>query len=102
MIDIPAKLQRLIIERARNRCEYCRLSQAGQEAAFHIDHITPVAASRGATEDSLALAVCPVRSAREHGRWQPIRKRERALHFSILAGTPGKLIFVGKMCVLRD
>ena len=27
--------------RALGRCEYCQLSQAGQEATFHIDHVMP-------------------------------------------------------------
>jgi hypothetical protein len=31
-----------VIEKANCRCEYCGLSQAGQEATFHIDHIIPV------------------------------------------------------------
>ncbi|MHC5594591.1 MAG: HNH endonuclease [Nostoc sp.] len=35
---------RLVIQRAAERCEYCNLSQAGEAATFHIDHITPVVA----------------------------------------------------------
>lgn len=38
----PARLRRLVIRRSGDRCEYCHLSQAGQEASFHIDHVTPV------------------------------------------------------------
>jgi hypothetical protein len=53
---IPAALRRLVIQRAGNRCEYCGLSQAGQEATFHIDHVIPVAAGGGTVEDNLALA----------------------------------------------
>jgi hypothetical protein len=45
-----------VIRRAKNRCEYCGLSQAGQEATFHIDHIIPVAAGGTTTADNLALA----------------------------------------------
>ncbi|MCE7989366.1 MAG: hypothetical protein DYG89_50070 [Caldilinea sp. CFX5] len=40
---IPASLRRAVIERAANRCEYCKLAQAGQEATFHIDHVIPIA-----------------------------------------------------------
>jgi hypothetical protein len=42
-MTISASLRRQVIERADNRCEYCGLAQTGQEAAFHIDHIVPVA-----------------------------------------------------------
>ena len=30
-----------VVLRAGQRCEYCRLSQLGQEATFHIDHVIP-------------------------------------------------------------
>lgn len=30
------------MRRAGGRCEYCRLSQKGREAVFHVDHINPV------------------------------------------------------------
>ena len=53
---IPARLRRRVIERAENHCEYCLLSQAGQAATFHIDHVVPLK-SGGVTElDNLALA----------------------------------------------
>jgi hypothetical protein len=41
MSDIPKVLSDAVIQRAGNRCEYCQLSQDGQEAVFHIDHIIP-------------------------------------------------------------
>jgi HNH endonuclease len=56
MPAIPASLRRLVIQRANNRCEYCTLSQAGQAATFHIDHVVPVAAGGPTTADNLALA----------------------------------------------
>lgn len=37
-------------------CEYCHLSQAGQEATFHIDHVTPIAAGGQTVAENLALA----------------------------------------------
>ncbi|MBV8899168.1 MAG: HNH endonuclease [Verrucomicrobia bacterium] len=51
-----AELRRQIIERAGNRCEYCGLAQAGQEAAFHVDHVVPVSAGGLTNLDNLALA----------------------------------------------
>ncbi|BCL34814.1 HNH endonuclease [Nostoc sp. MS1] len=56
MVTIPVALRRLVIQRASDRCEYCGLSQAGQAATFHIDHITPVIAGGTTTENNLALA----------------------------------------------
>ncbi|MGA2068448.1 MAG: HNH endonuclease signature motif containing protein [Thermoguttaceae bacterium] len=65
MSVIPAHLQRLVAQRAGNRCEYCGLSQAGQEARFHVDHITPVARGGATTAENLALACvsCSLRKA---------------------------------------
>lgn len=56
MSDISASLQAEIILRAANRCEYCQLSQLGQEATFHIDHVIPRAANGPTTANHLALA----------------------------------------------
>ncbi len=67
MPDIPARLRRLVIERALNRCEYCMLSQTSQEATFHIDHVIPVAAGGPTEADNLALA-CVSSSLRKAAR----------------------------------
>lgn len=56
MSDVPPDLQALVVLRAGQRCEYCRLSQPGQEATFHIDHVVPRAAGGPTTSDNLALA----------------------------------------------
>jgi hypothetical protein len=56
MSDITASLHDEVLLRAGNRCEYCRLSQLGQEAAFHIDHVRPRAAGGPTIIDNLALA----------------------------------------------
>jgi hypothetical protein len=45
-----------VIQRARNRCEYCGLSQVSQEAQFHIDHIVPSALGGQTVFENLALA----------------------------------------------
>ncbi|KAF0178122.1 MAG: restriction endonuclease [Limisphaerales bacterium] len=55
-MTIPASLRRQVVDRAGGRCEYCGLSQAGQEARFHVDHVTPVAASGSTALENLALA----------------------------------------------
>jgi hypothetical protein len=56
MSHIPAFLRRLVLRRAKGRCEYCRLAQAGQEATFHIDHVTPEAVGGQTVAANLALA----------------------------------------------
>jgi hypothetical protein len=56
MATIPVSLRRLVIQRADNRCEYCGISQIGQVATFHIDHIVPVVAGGETIAENLALA----------------------------------------------
>ncbi|WP_009631070.1 HNH endonuclease [Synechocystis sp. PCC 7509] len=56
MASIPVSLRRLVIQRAENYCEYCGLSQLGQAATFHVDHVIPVVAGGSTTADNLALA----------------------------------------------
>ncbi|MCB9798028.1 MAG: HNH endonuclease, partial [Alphaproteobacteria bacterium] len=68
---IPLRLRDAVVARADNRCEYCRLSQLGQEATFHVDHVRPRAAGGGTTLDNLALA-CVSCSLRKGARTQVI------------------------------
>jgi hypothetical protein len=56
MTSIPISLRRLVVHRSGDRCEYCGLSQAGQVATFHIDHIIPEVAGGSTTAANLALA----------------------------------------------
>ena len=70
-MTIPAEARRQVIRRAGDRCEYCGLSQAGQEALFHVDHVVPVAAGGTATLDNLALA-CVSCSLRKGARQQAL------------------------------
>jgi len=44
------------MQHAHNACEYCRLSQAGQEATFHVDHIISQSAGGLTVSENLALA----------------------------------------------
>lgn len=56
MPTIPAALRRLVIQRSDSRCEYCGISQIGQVATFHIDHVIPVVSGGETTAENLALA----------------------------------------------
>jgi 5-methylcytosine-specific restriction endonuclease McrA len=77
MSDIPARLRRLVVSRAGDRCEYCRLAQKGQEATFHIDHILPKMAGGRTAAANLALACvsCSLRkevtTLRHRTQYQP-------------------------------
>ncbi|MBU1660294.1 MAG: HNH endonuclease [Chloroflexi bacterium] len=67
MRRIPTKLRQLVVRRATNRCEYCGLSQEGQEATFHIDHVIPYTAAGETVVENLALA-CVSCSLRKSAR----------------------------------
>jgi HNH endonuclease len=56
MAAISASLRQLVIRRANNRCEYCGISQVGQVATFHIDHVVHLVANGETTAENLALA----------------------------------------------
>jgi hypothetical protein len=74
MTSIPVSLRRLVIQRANNRCEYCGISQVGQVATFHIDHIVPSVAGGETKQENLALA-CVSCSLRKGSR-QNIEDKE--------------------------
>ncbi len=78
MRHIPARLRRFVLRRSGEYCEYCRLSQAGQEATFHIDHVTPVAAGGETVADNLALACvsCSLRKSAKQTAIDPETTRE--------------------------
>jgi HNH endonuclease len=78
---IPTFLRRLVIRRARGRCEYCRLSQDGQEATFHIDHIIPVVAGGKTVAENLALACvsCSLRKGARQTAIDPVTGAEVSL-----------------------
>ncbi len=67
MSRVSARLRRLVRARAFERCEYCGLAQAGQEATFHIDHIVPETAGGPKVEINLAFA-CVSCSLRKEAR----------------------------------
>jgi 5-methylcytosine-specific restriction endonuclease McrA len=67
MKSIPAGLRRRAVFRAGNCSEYWGLSQDGQEATFHIDHVVPRSAGGQTVADNLALA-CVSCSLRKEAR----------------------------------
>jgi hypothetical protein len=81
MSDIPARLRRLVVLRAGDRCEYCRLVQKGQEATFHIDHILPKVAGGRTAAANLALACvsCSLRKEARRSAIEPNTNRRVAL-----------------------
>jgi hypothetical protein len=82
MPSISAVLRRLVIQRATGRCEYCGLSQVGQEATFHIDHIIPQAAGGETALDNLAVACvsCSLRKAAHQTAMDPQSGQEVPLY----------------------
>lgn len=102
---IPAELRALVVARAQNRCEYCGLAQAGQEATFHVDHVIPRSADGQTSAANLALACvgCSLRKgAQQSGadpatgepvrlfnpRLNPWSDHFRVMGFEILGVTP--------------
>lgn len=78
MSSIPSSLRQLVIKRADNRCEYCGISQVGQVATFHIDHIVPSVAGGTTAADNLALACvsCSLRKGARQGIEDPATGEE--------------------------
>jgi hypothetical protein len=58
MSNLAAGLQRLVRQRAADRCEYCLAHQSLQVATFHVEHIIPVSAGGVTAPENLALS-CP-------------------------------------------
>jgi hypothetical protein len=79
---IPAEVRRLVSQRATGRCEYCGLSQEGQEATFHIDHIVPVVVGGQTTAENLALACvsCSLHKAARQTAIDPQTGEEVAIY----------------------
>ena len=82
MRSIPADLRRQVVHRAAGRCEYCGLSQDGQEATFHVDHITPVSQGGPTVPENLALACvsCSLRKATRQNAPDPLSGQEAPLY----------------------
>lgn len=57
-MSVPKPLDHAIRERARGRCQYCRMHQSIQGASFHIEHVVPSSLGGLSDESNLVLA-CP-------------------------------------------
>jgi HNH endonuclease len=81
MTDIPERLREEVVRRAGDRCEYCGLSQLGQEATFHVDHVVPRAADGPTSLVNLALACvsCSLRKWAKRTALDPIVGNEVAI-----------------------
>lgn len=55
-IELSDRLRQLVIDRARNRCEYCLLPQAAALHKHEPDHIVPLQHGGETVESNLALA----------------------------------------------
>lgn len=53
---IPAELRRLVHQRARGQCEYCRSQQSFSPQPFSVEHIKPRALGGLTTAENLALS----------------------------------------------
>ncbi len=56
MTYVPAELRRLVISRASNCCEYCRLSQGDSAFTFHCEHVIAEKHGGETTADNLCLS----------------------------------------------
>ncbi len=67
---------------------YCGLSQEGQEATFHVDHVVPVNAGGPDTGDNLALACvsCSLRKAARQTAVDPTSGGEDAVELPRYTG----------------
>jgi hypothetical protein len=82
-MNVPLPLKRAVFQRAGGRCEYCALSQTGQEARFHVDHIRPLADGGATRLENLALACvsCSLRKGARRTALDPLtRKRVPLFH----------------------
>lgn len=80
-MNIHAGLRAKVAKRAGHRCEYCRLSQKGQEATFHVDHIIPVVSGGKTVSENLALSCvsCSLRKGARRSASDPLTGIEALL-----------------------
>ncbi|MGB7340108.1 MAG: HNH endonuclease signature motif containing protein [Phototrophicaceae bacterium] len=95
---IPAKLRSEVIERDKNCCEYCRLSQDDNFFTFHVDHIISEKHDGKTQLDNLCLSCpnCNIRKGSDIAGADPVtgnatflyhpRKQDWDTHFIIEDG----------------
>jgi hypothetical protein len=74
---MSAAFRRLARERAKGRCEYCRLAEESSLISFHIEHITPRQHGGVTSEDNLVLS-CAMATVIE------IEVAARRLHLNVV------------------
>ncbi len=94
MATIPVSLRRFVIQRAGDRCEYCGISQIGQVATFHIDHIRPTIADGETKAENLALA-CVSCSLRKGARQ---KLKDPATHELVFIFNPRQQLWAEHFC----
>jgi len=55
-MSVSNEQKRLVRQRAKDCCEYCRLAQSGELVRFQIDHIIAIKHDGSDTDDNLCLA----------------------------------------------
>lgn len=81
MSHVSAQIRREVVARANDRCEYCGLTQADQEATFHVDHVVPKIAGGPTDMVNLALACvsCSLRKGARKTAIDPLTSRPSPL-----------------------
>jgi hypothetical protein len=77
-MKIPKDLQAQVWERDAARCRYCLLSQYGQAARFHVDHVLPRCKGGATAVSNLALVCshCNLRKADKTSASDPVTQEE--------------------------
>jgi hypothetical protein len=65
-MTVSRSQRRMVSDRARNCCEYCRLPAFGGTVAFHVDHIVPVKHGGADHIDNLCLACAKCNAHKSH------------------------------------
>jgi len=68
---VPAKLKRMVAERAQGFCEYCRSPVRFAMQSFSVDHIVPIDAEGKTIAENLAYA-CEGCNAHKHTKTQAL------------------------------
>lgn len=109
---VPASLRRQVIERAGDRCEYCRFPQWVSLLAFEMEHIISEKHGGVTSLDNLALACpyCNRAKGTDLGSIDPEttqltpffnpRTQRWAEHFVLNGGTIAPLTAAGRVTVL--
>ena len=66
-----AELERVVSQRAAERCEYCGMHQNLQGTRFHLEHVIPISRGGATASDNLAWG-CPGCNLRKSDRVEAI------------------------------